>query len=155
GFQTMVHRGITLAVGSESVVDFSLPVGQQQQTVTVEGQASQVETTSAAVGNVVSSIQMRDLPLNGRNYTSLLTLAPGVQTAAQATQQAGGGFFGRGQQFSVAGSRLYGQAFLLDNTDVVDFFGHGAGSGATGNALGVEAIAEFQALTATYGAQFG
>jgi len=155
GFQTVVHRGITLAVGSESVVDFSLPVGQQQQTVTVEGQASQVETTSAAVGNVVSSVQMRDLPLNGRSYTSLLTLAPGVQTAAAPTQTPSGAFFGRGAQYSVAGSRLYGQAFLLDNTDVVDFFGHGVGSAATGTALGVEAIAEFQALTATYGAQFG
>lgn len=40
GFQTVVHRGVTLTVGSESVIDLSLPVGQQQQTVTVEGQAS-------------------------------------------------------------------------------------------------------------------
>jgi len=155
GFQTVVHKGITLTVGSESVVDFSLAVGQQQQTITVQGQASQVETTSAAVGNVVESVQMRDLPLNGRSYTSLLALAPGVQTAAQATQSAGSAFYGRGAQYSVAGSRLYGQAFLLDNTDVADFFGHGVGSAATGDALGVEAIAEFQALTATYGAQFG
>jgi predicted amidohydrolase len=67
----------------------------------------------------------------------------------------GGAFFGRGAQYSVAGSRLYGQAYLLDNTDVVSFFGHSVGSGATGTALGVEAIAEFQVLTATYGAQFG
>src|SRR4029077_15536896 len=50
GFQTVLHKGITLSVGSEAVVDFSLPVGQAQQTVTVEGQASQVETTSAAIG---------------------------------------------------------------------------------------------------------
>jgi hypothetical protein len=155
GFQTVVHKGITLTVGSESVVDFSLQVGQQQQTVTVEGQVSQVETTSAAVGSLIESTQMRDLPLNGRNYTSLLALAPGVQTAAQPTQTTGGAFFGRGAQYSVAGSRLYGQAYLLDNTDVVSFFGHSVGSGATGTALGVEAIAEFQVLTATYGAQFG
>lgn len=86
GFQTVVRKGITLTVGSESVVDLSLPVGQQQQTVTVEEQATQVETTSAAVGNVVGSVQMRDLPLNGRSYTQLLTLAPGVQTAAAPTQ---------------------------------------------------------------------
>jgi len=155
GFQTVVRRGITLAVGSESVVDLSLPVGQQQQTVTVEGQASQVETTSAADGNVVESVQMRDLPLNGRSYTQLLTLAPGVTTAAAPTQSAGSAFYERGAQYSVAGSRLYGQSFLLDDTDVADFFGHGVGSAATGDALGVEAIAEFQALTATYGAQFG
>ena len=155
GFQTVIHKGITLTVGSESVVDFSLAVGQTQQTVTVEGQVSQVETTSAAVGSLIESTQMRDLPLNGRNYTSLLALAPGVQTAAQPTQTTGGAFFGRGSQYSVAGSRLYGQSYLLDNTDVVSFFGHSVGSGATGTSLGVEAIAEFQVLTATYGAQFG
>jgi len=102
GFQTVVHKGITLTVGSESVVDFSLQVGQQQQTVTVEGQVSQVETTSAAVGSLIESTQMRDLPLNGRNYTSLLALAPAVQTAAQPTQTTGGAFFGRGAQYSVA-----------------------------------------------------
>jgi hypothetical protein len=155
GFQTVVHKGITLTVGSQPVVDFSLPVGAVQETVTVESQVSQVDVTSAAIGALVEGTQIRDLPLNGRNYTSLITLAPGVQTGAQAAQAPGSGFFGRGAQFSVAGSRLYGQGYLLDNTDVAGFFGHGVGSGATGGSLGVEAIAEFQALTATYGAQFG
>lgn len=155
GFQTVVRKSVTLSVGSQLVVDFSLPVGTGSETVTVESQLSQVDITSAAIGALVEGTQIRDLPLNGRNYTSLITLAPGVQTGAQAVQSAGSGFFGRGQQFSVAGSRLYGQAYLLDNTDVAGFFGHGVGSGATGGSLGVEAIAEFQALTATYGAQFG
>lgn len=54
GFSTVVHKGITLTVGSQNVVDFALPVGQQQQTVTVEGQASVVETTNAAVGTYTS-----------------------------------------------------------------------------------------------------
>lgn len=52
GFSTFVRRGITLNVGSENVVDFSLAVGQQQQTVTVEGEVSQVETTSSTVGTL-------------------------------------------------------------------------------------------------------
>src|SRR5690242_13776205 len=65
GFSTVVHRGITLAVGSQSVVDFSLPVGQQQQTVTVEGEASRVDTTNASVGTYINGQQMRELPLNG------------------------------------------------------------------------------------------
>ena len=155
GFQTVVRKTITLSVGSQPVVDFSLPVGTGSESVTVESQISQVDITSAAVGALVEGTQIRDLPLNGRNYTSLIALAPGVQTSAQAVQAAGSGFFGRGAQYSVAGGRLYGQAYLLDNTDVSGFFGHGVGSGATGGSLGVEAIAEFQALTATYGAQFG
>src|SRR5262245_32315623 len=155
GFQTIIRKNIVLTVGSQPVVDFSLPVGAGQESVTVEVQVSSVDITSAAIGALVEGTQIRDLPLNGRNYTSLIALAPGVQTAAQSTQAAGGAFFGRGAQYSVAGSRLYGQAYPLDNTDVAGFFGHGVGSGATGGSLGVEAIAEFQALTATYGAQFG
>jgi len=47
GFSTVVHKGITLTVGAQSVVDFALPVGQTQQTVTVEGQVSQVETANS------------------------------------------------------------------------------------------------------------
>ena len=68
GFQTVVRKGVTLTVGSQAVVDFALPVGQQQQTVTVEGQASTVETTNAAIGTSTSEQQMRELPLNGRNF---------------------------------------------------------------------------------------
>src|ERR1700676_451430 len=82
GFSTVVHRGITLAVGSQTVVDFSLPVGQQQQTVTVEGEASQVDTTNATVGTYINGQQMRELPLNGRNFEQLIQLAPGVNQIA-------------------------------------------------------------------------
>ena len=62
GFQTVVRKGITLTVGSEAVIDFSLPVGQAQQTVTVEAQASQVDTSSAAVATLVEPTQMNELP---------------------------------------------------------------------------------------------
>lgn len=80
GFSTVVHRGITLTVGGQTVVDFALPVGQQQQTVTVEGQVSLVETTNASIGTFTSQQQMRELPLNGRNFEQLIQLAPGVAT---------------------------------------------------------------------------
>jgi len=154
GFQNVVHTGITLTVGAQSVVDFSLPVGQAQQTVTVEGQVSQVETSSASVGNVVEPTQMRELPLNGRNYESLLTLIPGV-TPVPATTGVFGAFYGTQQNYSVSGSRPEGQLFLLDNANTADFFQHGTGSGALGTSLGIDGIAEFQTLTNTYSAQFG
>lgn len=77
GFQTVVHRGVTLTVGSQPVVDFQLPVGQAQQTVTVESEVSQVETQSTDVGALVESKQVTELPLNDRSFTQLLTLAPG------------------------------------------------------------------------------
>jgi hypothetical protein len=151
GFQTVIHRGITLTVGSQPVVDFSLPVGQASQAVTVEAQVSQVETSTATVSSLVNETQMRDLPLNGRNYEQLILLAPGVQGVTNT----GGSFYGGEANYSVAGSRPEGQAFLLDNTDISGFWGHAAGSGATGQSLGVEAIQEFRTLTNTYSAQFG
>src|SRR5580704_5384143 len=71
GFQTTVRRGITLTVGQQAVVDFSLMVGQSQQTITVEGQVSQVDTSSTALSSSVEQKQINDLPLNGRNFTDL------------------------------------------------------------------------------------
>jgi hypothetical protein len=161
GFQTVVHKGITLTVGANLVVDFSLPVGQVTQTVNVEGEVSRVETQTAAVSSLVTPEQMSQLPLNGRNFEQLLSLAPGVQQIQQSYITGGGGggissgFYGPGQTYSVAGSRPVGQVFLLDNQDLQGYWAKGTGSNITGNSLGVEAIQEFQVLTNTYSAQFG
>jgi Carboxypeptidase regulatory-like domain len=151
GFSTVVHRGITLTVGAQSVVDFALPVGQQQQTVTVEGEVSQVETTNATVGALVTQQQMVELPLNGRNFEQLIQLAPGVQTVTSFTPS---GFQGRANEYSVAGARPEGQAILLDDENLQNYWNKGMGS-ITGSSLGVEAIGEFQTLTNTFSAQFG
>ena len=155
GFQTVVRRGVTLTVGSQPVVDFSLPVGQAQQTVTVESEVSQVETQSTAVGALVEGKQVRDLPLNGRNFTQLLTLAPGVTQIPLGAPGAGSTFYGNGQKYTIAGSRPSGQAYLLDDQDLTNFWNNGPGAGGLGTALGVEGIAEFQTLTNTYSTQFG
>jgi hypothetical protein len=153
GFQTVVRAGITLTVGVESVVDLTLAVGQSTQTVTVEGEVAQVETTSAAVSNLVDQTQMRELPLNGRNVQDLVFLSPGV---SQFNSDNSTGFFGHSvATFSVAGSRPEGQAILLDDQLLQNFWGHSSGAAASGTTLGVEAIAEFQVLTNTYSAQYG
>jgi hypothetical protein len=150
GFQTVVHKGLTLTVGSQNAVDFSLPVGQVEETVTVAGESPLVDTTSAAVATRIEQKQIADLPLNGRNFAQLITLSPGV-TSIQFT----GSLFGRQAVYSVAGGRPEGQAFLLDNQNTANFWNRAAGSGVLGTTLGVEAIAEFQTLTNTYSAQFG
>ncbi len=161
GFQTVLHKGITLTVGANLVVDFSLPVGQISQTVNVEGEVSRVETQTATVSSLVTPTQMSQLPLNGRNFEQLLSLAPGVQAVTQSYITGGGGggissgFYGPGATYSVAGSRPVGQVFLLDNQDLQGYWEKGTGSNITGNSLGVDAIAEFQVLTNTYSAQFG
>src|SRR3984957_14187021 len=80
GFQTEVRTGITTTVGSQLVVDVALSPGQQQQTVTVDAQASQVDVVSSTLSSVVETKQIADLPLNGRNFTDLIALAPGITT---------------------------------------------------------------------------
>jgi hypothetical protein len=152
GFQTQVHSGIVLTVGSNVVVDFSLPVGQVSETVTVEGATTQVETTSAAISALVAPQQMQDLPLNGRDFEQLILLAPGVQSVTTGAQSS---FYGREPSYSIAGSRPEGQELLLDGANIQGFWNHGAGNSIIGTSLGVEAIGEFQVLTNSYSARFG
>jgi hypothetical protein len=155
GFQTTVRRGITLTVGAQAVVDFQLSVGQSQQTITVEAQVSQVDTVSTAVSSYVEQKQINDLPLNGRNFTDLVSLVPGVSSGSQIGNGGANLLYGVQNNFSVSGARSEGQAYLLDSVDIQGFWNHGSGSGVMGTTLGIEAIAEFSVLTNTYSAQFG
>ncbi len=152
GFQTLVRKGITLTVGSEPVVDFQLPVGQAEQTINVEAAVSQVETATSAVSSLVNQAQMRDMPLNGRNFEQLILLAPGAISYPAGGSSA---LVGRAATFSVSGARPEGHAILLDGENIQDWWQRGSGAAVTGTSLGVEAIAEFQTLTNTYGAEFG
>ncbi len=151
GFQNSVQTSVPVVVGGERTVDFAMKIGQAQETVTVEAQAAQVDTSSSALSTLVETKQIEDLPLNGRNYTQLITLAPGVQ----AMKPSAPGFYGTGEDYSVGGARPEGQAFLMDNSNVQDFWNHGPGSAVLGTTLGVDAIAEFSIQTNTYSAQFG
>jgi hypothetical protein len=103
------------------------------------------------MSNLVESTQMRELPLNGRNFSQLLTLSPGVVGAAPGPNA----FSGTQTVYSISGARPEGQAFLLDNSDIQDWWNHGSGSSAMGTSLGLDAIGEFQTLTNTYSPQFG
>jgi len=156
GFQTVLRRGVRLVVGSESVVDFTLGPSGVQETVTVTADVPVVETVSVALGTVIEQKQIAELPLIDRSYSRLIALAPGANEVPPAT--AGGQFqqfFGRQPQYTVSGARPEGQVFLMDNTNVQNYWNRGSGSGQLGTTLGVEAIAEYQVLTNTYSAQFG
>ena len=114
GFATLLHTGITLTVGSQNVVDFALQLGEQTQTVTVEGAVTQVETSNSTVSSLVNQTQMRELPLNGRNFEQLIQLAPGVQNYYAGSEAAGSSTGanmreGRDPAISIAGSRPEGQ----------------------------------------------
>ncbi|HYL98439.1 MAG TPA: carboxypeptidase-like regulatory domain-containing protein [Blastocatellia bacterium] len=157
GFETIVNKDINLTVGSQPVIDFALPAGGKNEAVTVVSQVSQVETQNAALSFLITQNQIRDLPLNGRNFEQLLTLGTGVQSIPVTPPGAGASatFYGQQNNYSFSGSRPVGQSFLIDDTDIQGFFDHGAGSSVTGNSLGIDAIREFQVLTNTYSAQFG
>ena len=156
GFQTVVRQGIRLVVGTQAVVDFTLGPSAVQETITVNAGAPVVDTVSVALGTVIEQKQMAELPLIDRSYSKLIVLAPGANEVPAST--AGGQFqqfFGRQPQYTVSGARPEGQVFLMDNTNVQNYWNRGSGSGQLGTTLGVEAIAEYQVLTNTYSAQFG
>jgi hypothetical protein len=151
GFQTTVTKNINLTVGKQWVANLVLQVGQATQTVTVESAISQVETQSTAIQSLVSSHQMSNLPLNGRNFEQLLTLAPGVTPTPAGTTA----LYGIAPSYSIAGSRTEDTQYLLDNQNMADFWNHQAGSEVLGTSMGIEGMEEFSVLTNTYSSQFG
>ena len=134
-----------------------MSVGRTEQVVQVEGEASRVDTETSSVGQLLSPNQMENLPSNGRNFTDLLSLAPGVATVPASG--GGGGqsatVYGTQTNYSVSGSRPVGLSYMLDDTDIRDALDHGAGVSVMGTSLGMEAIQEFSVLTNTYSAEFG
>ena len=92
GFQTAVRSGIVLAVGDQTVVNFTLQVGQVAEKVEVTAQAPLVDTTTSSVGGIIETSQIVNLPLNGRSFDELAQLQPGVTAAKFAgvgTMQSG------------------------------------------------------------------
>jgi hypothetical protein len=102
GFKAAEVPIFTLTVNQAATIDFSLSVGAETSVVTVQSATPQLEVSSANLGTVISTQQVNDLPLNGRNFTQLLSLTPGISTA-NTGQNAGGGL----------GPVALGSAFVL------------------------------------------
>ena len=153
GFTTVVHKGIALTVNAEAVVDSSLSVGSQTQSVTVEAQVIQVDTSSSTLSTLMDQNQVSNLPLNGRDFEQLIQLTPGVSAYAQTAVNARQGNAAEAA-YGGPGARTQGQAILFDDEDIQNVYRRGMGT-VTGSSLGVEATAEFTVLTNTYGAQYG
>ena len=151
GFEQVVQNDVTLTVGREQVINFTLKLSQVAERVEVQEALGQVETTSASVAELVDSQKVRALPLNGRSYDQLIYLQPGVSVATSAGNSPNQG---RGVKFSVGGARLTSNLFMLDGTDMNDAQNFTPG-GAGGQLLGVESILEFQVISHNGGAQYG
>ncbi len=153
GFQTAVRRGVTLTIGREAVVDFTLQVGSVAQEVTVNAEAALVSTTNANLSYLVDDKKIRDLPLNGRNYTQLALMAPGVIPIIEhlSRNDVSGG---HGLKMSIGGAQSTQNSFLMDGQDVTDYSGQTPGSVA-GTNLGIDAIREFTITTNNYSTEYG
>ncbi len=151
GFEQVVQPGVTLTVGREQVINFTLKPSQVSERIEVKEALAAVETTSASVSELVDSQKVRALPLNGRSFDQLIYLQPGVSVATSAGSSPNQG---RGSKFSVGGARLTSNLFMLDGTDMNDAQNFTPG-GAGGQLLGVESILEFQVISHNGGAQYG
>ncbi len=154
GFQTVKRTGLRLSAGADIVVDVSLPIGEISELLTVTASVPLVNTTSSSLGTTVDPTQIRELPLNGRNFEELVLMAPGVNVS-RGSGSARNAFTGKQEYWTVSGSRPNGQEILMDGTNIQTYQNRGTGTGILGTSLGVDAIGEFQVLTNTYGAQYG
>ncbi|MBV8475202.1 MAG: carboxypeptidase regulatory-like domain-containing protein, partial [Acidobacteria bacterium] len=156
-FQPAEKSDIVLEAQAAPEINFTLSPSTVSEKITVEASPVAVESTNAALTQVVHSEQVTDLPLNGRNFVELATLAPGVSTGDQPAD-----FFSGGAQsgsetsirgsfsLSVAGSRENRTDWLYDGVDNGELT-----SGALGVVPSIDALQEFNVLTSNYSIQYG
>ena len=152
GFQTSVTTGVTVDVATERRVDAALKTGQVEQRVEVSGEElAQVETTSAVIGGTLTSETIANLPVNGRDYTKLIYLNPGVSGSPDQISDSPGSF----GTFSMNGSRGRANNFLLDGTDMNDGYRNDPAINEAGvfgdpaTILPIDAVAELRVLSNT------
>jgi hypothetical protein len=157
GFNTEVRTGITLTVGAEQILNLTMQVGKVIRKIEVTTEAPRVQLASSEISAVVNATTVRELPLNGRSWTDLATLQPGVNAIqAQPTFAVGPdrGNRGFGAQVSIDGGRPQQKNYRLDGVSINDYANGAPGSVLGGN-LGVDAIQEFSVLTNNYSAEYG
>jgi hypothetical protein len=133
-------------------------VGSAEKTVVeVTTEAPAVQLASSDISAVVNATTVRELPLNGRSWTDLAALQPGVETIQTQPSFATGadrGNRGFGQQLTISGARPQQNNYRLDGVSLNDYANGAPGSVLGGN-LGVDAIQEFSVLTSNYSAEYG
>jgi len=150
GFKTLVRENVVLRVGQQTDMDLKLEVGEISQQVEVSAEAPLLNTVSGALGTEVSGQYMINMPLEGRDYSGLVLLAPGTTEVANAggISLGGTGFASNGQRYATAEFRLDGG--LMTNPE--------GGEGGTTNLQYkpiVEAIQEFKLQNNSFSAEYG
>lgn len=160
GFKPYKRTGLTVDTDSRLRVNATLELGSQSETVTVTENAVRVETASTQLGEVVSAANMTTLSLNGRSYTDLFAIQPGVipMTTIQANSVIMAGVTGtvapsgglNAGNVSVSGQRETANGFLVNGGDVQEHM-----NGGTSVVPNLDSIAEFRVLTNNFDPQYG
>src|SRR5467141_3779342 len=155
GFQITEQKDIRLQVDEQREVDFSLNPASVSSTVEVSATEVAVETTNATLGQVITSEQVADLPLNGRDFVQLATLTPGTTQETNPNSFFNGGpsseVATRGTySLSVGGSRAQSTDWLLDGNDNNELT-----AGGIAILPSIDAIQEFKVLSYNYSAEYG
>jgi hypothetical protein len=159
GFATKRVDEFVLAVNQTASIDIALQVGSQSEVVTISAETEQLDVASADLGTVIATKQVNDLPLNGRNFTQLLSLTPGVAPVSVAQNSMGGRAGGFGAPISVGSAFIFpavnGQTnrsnFFL--TDGLNNFGTFQSTYSVPPI--VDAIQEFKVVSHPDSAEFG
>src|SRR5215211_6636418 len=151
GFKPHVRPEVPLAVAQSLTVNVTLQVGDLAISDVVTARTPLVDTASSELSYLVTSEQIEQIPLNGRNYTDLALLQPGVNAFPHRD---GGSVVAHGLGMSINGQDPRSNVYLLDGTLQNDFTNGPAGS-AAGTALGIETIREFRVEANAYGAEYG
>jgi len=149
GYQKYLQEGISLDVNQTATVNVHLKLGAETQQVEVKADAQLVQSTVSSLGQTVMEREILDLPLDGRNFSQLGTLQPGVVPLTPGLLQAGGPARA-GQAYAVDGQRPESNNFLIDGADNVNAVDAGFVLKPP-----IDSIAEFRILTHNANAEFG
>ena len=149
GFRKYLQEGISLDVNETATIPIHLQIGSETQQVEVNADAALVQSTVTSLGQTVMEREILDLPLDGRNFSQLGTLQPGVVPLTPGLLEAGGPAR-ENQAYAVDGQRPESNNFLIDGAD-------NASSVDGGFVLKppLDAIAEFKILSHNANAEFG
>ncbi len=147
GFSTSQQSNVQLTVDKIVRIDFDLKVGDVSATVDVQAAAVTLDTETASMGQTITQKQVTQLPLNGRNFLSLLFLNGGT---VETSGEQGGMRQGAGNAISINGARPTSNNYLLDGTSNTD-----TALGTPAAILSIDAIQEFKEQTGTYSAEYG
>ena len=157
GFKVEKRSGVELTVGAAVVLDLALKVGELHESVVVQSEVPAVQLSTSDLSAVVNETTVRELPLNGRSWTDLAQLQPGVSAIHTQPDFSAGtdrGNRGFGQQLTISGARPQQNNYRLDGVSLNDY-ANGAPGSVLGGSLGVDAIQEFSVITSNYSAEYG